>query len=62
MTTITVHGKGLEPFDTELDDETWALLQAYASRHRLTIDEAIARAIGQFLDAHPVFATRNEVQ
>lgn len=59
-TTLVIHGWGA-PIDIELPDGVFDALKAYAARHQLTLDEAVEKAIGDWIASHPIIAqTRTE--
>lgn len=39
----------MEPFDVEIDDETFDALKAYAEQHAITLERALKRVIDNFL-------------
>jgi hypothetical protein len=59
---LTFRAPGQEPFDVELDDATWAWIEAVCARRGVTLDQLFEDAIESFLASHPIIAQTRRPQ
>lgn len=60
--TLTFHTPGSEPFEVELEDATFAFVQAFCELTGVTIAQFFASLIRTEIATHPIIAQTRTVQ